>query len=412
MSTGCDAPKHTSGLMPVEQALALLLERATTVKETETVDLRNSAGRVLAQPVISAVNVPPADNSAMDGYAVALSETHEYAVVGTALAGHPFTGSLKPGECVRIMTGAPVPAGTDLVEMQENAERDGDQVCFTQPLKPSSNIRRAGEDIAQGSEVLPAGRRLTPSDCGLLASIGQAEVIVYRPLRVALLTTGDELVAPGTELQPGQIYESNSFVLKPMLEKLGADVSLVTSLEDTPWATQDALEQAAAASDIIITCGGVSVGDADYVKPAVEELGELALWKLAIKPGKPLAFGRVKSALFLGLPGNPVSSLVTLHQLGLPLLRTMSGETLCEQVRLNATTTTPLKKSPGRAFYLTGVAVVNKEGQLDVASTGAQGSGILSSVSRANCFIVLEQDRGRVEAGETVIVELFDQWLQ
>ena len=412
MSTGCDAPKHTSGLMPVDQALALLLERATTVKETETIDLRDAAGRVLAHPVISAVNVPPADNSAMDGYAVALSETHEYAVVGTALAGHPFTGALKPGECVRIMTGAPVPAGTELVEMQENAERDGDQVRFTQPLTPSSNIRRAGEDIAQDSEVLPAGRRLTPSDCGLLASIGQAEVVVYRPLRVALLTTGDELVAPGTELQPGQIYESNSFVLKPMLEKLGADVSLVTSLEDTPWATQDALEQAAAASDIIITCGGVSVGDADYVKPAVEELGELALWKLAIKPGKPLAFGRVKDALFLGLPGNPVSSLVTLHQLGLPLLRTMAGETLCERVRLNATTTTPLKKSPGRAFYLTGVAVVNKEGQLDVASTGAQGSGILSSVSRANCFIVLEQDRGRVEAGETVIVELFDQWLQ
>ena len=411
MSTGCDAPKQTSGLIPVEQALVLLLERATTVKETETLDLREAAGRVLAQPVISSVNVPPADNSAMDGYAVALSEADEYAVVGTALAGHPFTGSLKPGECVRIMTGAPVPAGADLVEMQENAERDGERVRFTQPLKPSSNIRRAGEDIALDSEVLPAGRRLTPSDCGLLASIGQAEVVVYRPLRVALLTTGDELVAPGTELQHGQIYESNSFVLKPMLEKLGADVSLVTSLEDTPWATQDALEQAAAASDIIITCGGVSVGDADYVKPAVEELGELALWKLAIKPGKPLAFGRVRDSLFLGLPGNPVSSLVTLHQLGLPLMRTMAGETVTAPLRLNAIATTPLKKSPGRTFFLTGVASMNVDGQLEVASTGAQGSGILSSVSRANCFIVLEQLRGRVEAGETVIVELFDQWL-
>ena len=411
MSTGCDAPKQTSGLIPVEHALVLLLERATTVKETETLDLRDAAGRVLAVPVVSAVNVPPADNSAMDGYAVALAETNEYAVVGTALAGHPFTGSLKAGECVRIMTGAPVPVGADLVEMQENAERDGERVRFTQPLKPSSNIRRAGEDIALDSEVLPAGRRLTPSDCGLLASIGQAEVVVYRPLRVALLTTGDELVAPGTELQHGQIYESNSFVLKPMLEKLGADVSLVTSLEDTPWATQDALEQAAAASDIIITCGGVSVGDADYVKPAVEELGELALWKLAIKPGKPLAFGRVKNALFLGLPGNPVSSLVTLHQLGLPLMRTMAGETVTAPLRLNAIATTPLKKSPGRTFFLTGVAGVNADGQLEVASTGAQGSGILSSVSRANCFIVLEQDRGRVEAGETVTVELFDQWL-
>lgn len=411
MSAGCDAPKHTSGLMPVDQALTLLLERATTVKETETVDLREAAGRVLAQPVISAVNVPPADNSAMDGYAIALAEAHEYAVVGTALAGHPFTGSLKSGECVRIMTGAPVPTGTDLVEMQENAERDGDQVRFIQPLKSSANIRRAGEDIALNSQVLPAGRRLTPSDCGLLASIGQAEVVVYRALRVALLTTGDELVAPGTELQPGQIYESNSFVLKPMLEKLGAEVSLVTSLEDTPWATQDALEKAATAADIIITCGGVSVGDADYVKPAVEELGELALWKLAIKPGKPLAFGRVRESLFLGLPGNPVSSLVTLHQLGLPLMRTMGGETVMAPVRLNAVATTLLKKSPGRTFFLTGVAGVNADGQLEVASTGAQGSGILSSVSRANCFIVLEQQRGRVEAGETVTVELFDQWL-
>ena len=412
MSTGCDAPERTSGLMPVAQALQLLLDSAEAVKETGVVHLREACGRVLAEPVISAVDVPPADNSAMDGYAVAEGDVDEYQVIGAALAGHPFSGTLNPGECVRIMTGATVPAGAGLVEMQENAEREGDHVRFTQPLKASSNIRRAGEDIAEGAEVLPVGRRLTASDCGLIASIGQSEVTVYRPLRVALLTTGDELVAPGTELQAGQIYESNSFVLKPMLEKLGAKVSLVTSLEDTPWATQDALEKAAVASDIIITCGGVSVGDADYVKPAVEELGELALWKLAIKPGKPLAFGRVRNALFLGLPGNPVSSLVTLHQLGIPLMRTMAGETFSAPVRIQARATTPLKKSPGRAFFLSGIASVSAEGQMEVASTAAQGSGILSSVSRANCFIVLEQERGRVEAGEAVTVELFDQWLQ
>lgn len=411
MSTGCDLPAQVKGLMPVEQARTFLLSQAVVVDGTEVLDLRQACGRVLVEPVISSVNVPPADNSAMDGYAIALAETNEYRVVGTALAGHPFKGSLQAGECVRIMTGAPVPAGTDLVEMQENAERNGDTVRFTEALTTGSNIRCAGEDIALGSEVLPAGRRLTSSDCGLIASIGQPQVTVRRGLKVALLTTGDELAAPGTDLVDGQIYESNSYVLAPMLEKLGAEVSLVTALEDTPWATQDALQKASQQADLIITCGGVSVGDADYVKAAVEELGELVLWKLALKPGKPLAFGRVGQALFLGLPGNPVSSLVTLHQLGIPLIRTLCGETVAAPLRLQATALTLLKKSPGRAFYLTGIASLNEAGQLVVASTGAQGSGILSSVSRANCFIVLEQERGRVDAGETVTVELFDQWL-
>jgi len=245
----------------------------------------------------------------------------------------------------------------------------------------------------------------------LLASIGVASVDVVRPLNVSLLTTGDELIAPGQPLPAGKIYESNSFVLRSVLERLGANVTVVTAVSDTLVAIQQALSEAASVADIIITSGGVSVGEADFTREAVESLGELSLWKLAMKPGKPLAFGRVGETLFLGLPGNPVSSLVTLPQIGMPLLRTLSGETVSPPVRIPAIAADRLRKRPGRTDYQRGIAELHAEGQWQVRSTGQQGSGILSSVSRANCFIVLEQERGHVLPGETVMVELFDQWL-
>jgi len=294
--------------------------------------------------------------------------------------------------------------------MQENAQVEGDVVTFS-TLKDGDNIRRAGEDIALKSVVLTAGRRLTPSDCGLLASIGVSDIQVHRPIRVALLTTGDELVEPGRPLADGEIYESNSFVLLPVLQKLGAEVRNSSRVADDLETIKAELSRAASWADIIITCGGVSVGDADYTRLAVESLGDLSLWKLAMKPGKPLAFGQVGESLFLGLPGNPVSSLVTLHQIGLPVLRTLAGESVRLPQRIPAKAASLLRKRPGRTDFQRGVASLSAEGELVVESAGQQGSGILSSVSRANCFIVLEQERGRVEAGEQVMIEMFDQWL-
>ena len=404
--THCDAP----GLTPVTEALEHILSSVQPVTQKESIALRDACGRILANDVISPVQVPPQDNSAMDGYAVCPADTDRYQLVGTALAGHPFAGVVQPGQAVRIMTGAPLPAGATTVVMQENAQVEGDVVTFS-TLKDGDNIRRAGEDIALKSVVLTAGRRLTPSDCGLLASIGVSDIQVHRPIRVALLTTGDELVEPGRPLADGEIYESNSFVLLPVLQKLGAEVRNSSRVADDLETIKAELSRAASWADIIMTCGGVSVGDADYTRLAVESLGDLSLWKLAMKPGKPLAFGQVGESLFLGLPGNPVSSLVTLHQIGLPVLRTLAGESVRLPLRIPAKAASLLRKRPGRTDFQRGVASLSAEGELVVESAGQQGSGILSSVSRANCFIVLEQERGRVEAGEQVMIEMFDQWL-
>jgi len=403
----CDQP----GLTPVEAALDQILSAVAPISDSTLTGLHNACGRVLSSDVVSPVAVPPQDNSAMDGYAVSVATSEQYRVIGIAYAGHPFNGTLSPGDAVRIMTGAPVPAGATVVVMQENAVVDGDSVSFKQALIQGDNIRRAGEDIMPGSVVLASGRRLTPADCGLLASIGISEVSVVRPLRIALLTTGDELVTPGQPLANGQIYESNSYVLTPVLQRLKAEVQSISALEDSVDAIEVALRDAAAWADIVITCGGVSVGEADYTRTAVERCGQLALWKLAMKPGKPLAFGSVGDALFLGLPGNPVSSLVTLHQIGLPLLRTLSGERYETPVRMPAIAAEVFRKRPGRTDFQRGIASLNPDGKLQVRPTGQQGSGMLTSVSQANCFVILEQERGRVETGEYVTIELFDQWL-
>lgn len=404
----------TPGLTPVDQALDTLLSEITPIAETEVVSLDAAMGRVLAQSVTSQLNIPPADNSAMDGYAMKAQDAvsgKTLKQVATVFAGHPYGGPVNSGECVRIMTGAPLPTDVDTVIMQENTEVDGDKITLLQDAKSGSCVRSAGEDIKIGQCVFEPGRRLRASDIGLLASVGCASVTVYKTITVAILSTGDELKKVGEPLAEGQFYESNGPTLKAALSKLPLNILDYGIIPDDLQQLTEAFSDANKKADVVITSGGVSVGDADYTKDVLEALGKIQFWKLAIKPGKPFAFGHLSDSYFIGLPGNPVSALVTLHQLARPMLRKLSGAVAEQPLRMSATTVDLLKKSPGRTDFQRGIYSVNAQGQLEVKATGAQGSGILSSISAANCYIVLEQNRGRVEPGETVTVEPFDEFL-
>lgn len=408
----CSAP----GLTPVDQALDQLLSALSLDRLEHNVlscQIEQALGQVLAQDVQSQFNIPALDNSAMDGYALKSEDAQKgnsLTMVAKVFAGHPIDQTIQAGECARIMTGAPVPAGCDTVIMQENvsASQDGEQIVINQAAKAGENIRRAGEDISTGQVVLKQGRRLTPADIGLLASLGFAEVRIYKPLTVAIISTGDELKKPGQSLKPGQFFESNGYTVKALLQRLNVDVLDFGIIEDDLDKLRQAFTQADEQADVVITSGGVSVGEADYTKTVLDELGKINFWKLAIKPGKPFAFGELKNSYFIGLPGNPVSAMVTLHQLGGPMLRKLSGEAEKAPLRLQAKTTNKLRKRPGRTDFQRGIYQVNDSGQLEVQATGNQGSGILSSMSFANCYIILEQERGPVEAGETVTIEPFD----
>lgn len=414
----CSAP----GLTPLEDALTHLLG-SLDITSLQHADkqmlcaLENALGFVLAQDVVSEFNIPSLDNSAMDGYAVKSADALEgktLTMVAKVFAGHPIDQTIEQGQCARIMTGAPVPAGCDAVIMQENCSVDGESdelITINQSPKAGENIRCAGEDISIGQSVLKTGRRLTPSDIGLLASLGFATVNVYRPLKVALISTGDELKKPGQVLKPGQFFESNGYTVKALLSRLNVEVIDFGIIEDDLDLLTQAFTQADEQADVVITSGGVSVGEADYTKTVIENIGKIDFWKLAIKPGKPFAFGQLQSSYFIGLPGNPVSALVTLHQLAAPMLRKLSGEAAKAPLRLNAVTKAKLRKRPGRTDFQRGVYEVDETGQLVVQATGNQGSGILSSISAANCYIILEQNRGAVAAGETVTVEPFDSLL-
>ena len=410
MSDCCAAP----GLMPLEKALEMLEQGVSPVRETETLPLQQCDNRVLATDIISPINVPSHDNSAMDGYALKahdLESTTEFAVAGQSFAGHPFDGVCPAGQCVRIMTGATIPEGTDTVIMQEKAEVSSTSVRFQQTPKVGNNVRRAGEDIATGTRVLDAGQRLRPQDLGLLASLGIAELPVYRKVKVAVFSTGDELKAPGEPLGHGDIYDSNRMVIISMLERLGVEVADLGKLPDDRNIIRDALETANRNADVVITSGGVSVGEADFIKELLEELGETTFWKLAIKPGKPFAFGRLSDSVFFGLPGNPVSATVTLHILAVAALKVMAGEQASRQITLTANCQTRLKKAPGRREFQRGILSTNEQGQTVVVTTGSQGSGILRSMNMANCYIVLPEPSTGAEVGEQVQVIPFDSLL-
>lgn len=398
--------------LQLEQALSFLRESIQPVEKTETVPLQNGLERVLAKDYFSNINVPAHNNSAMDGYAFNSDDlnntsTTNLLMVGKSFAGKPFSGPLKSGECVRIMTGAVLPDGVDTVVMQEHTEQSDKQIIITTPPNPGDNIRQAGEDIKKGGLILKKGQRLTPADLGLLASIGVDSIEVSCPLQVALFSTGDELALPGGSLGKGQIYDSNRYTLHGMLAQIGATIVDMGIIPDTPEAIKTALISASQSADAIITSGGVSVGEADYVKSVLDEIGKIAFWKLAIKPGRPLAFGHVNNCLFFGLPGNPVSSMVTFSQIVRPALQQLAGQRPSAPFQSRMTSLSTLKKRPGRIDFQRGIIVQQENGEYAVKSTGEQGSGILSSMSKANCYIVLPIDSEGVTKGEKVTVQPF-----
>ncbi len=410
MSDCCSAP----GLLPFECALENMLSQITPVTETLTLPITQALNAILAQDIASPLNVPNHDNSAMDGYAFAiasLTQGNTLTLVGRSMAGAPFQGECKVGECIRIMTGAKMPECCDSVEMQENVKVAADQISFLEEKQLGSHVRNAGEDIRWGQHVLNQGHKLSAVDIGVLASLGIKEVIVYRKLKVALIATGDELKLPGQVLNSGDIYESNSFVLRGMLDKLHIDVIDFGIIEDDFEAIKAAFVSADSQADAVISSGGVSVGDADYTKTVLDNLGEIGFWKIAMKPGKPFAFGKLPNSVFFGLPGNPVSALVTFHQLAIVALTKMQNAQALKRTNLQVQCVSDLRKSPGRMDFQRGVVSVNDQGENVVESTGSQGSGILSSLARANCFIVLAAEQGKVSAGEMVTVQLFDQFI-
>lgn len=407
---------HTAGLISLEQALDKILTQTQTVTHSERIPLTESAQRITAADITSPMNVPPFDNSAMDGYGFRFAEWDgktPMPVAGKSFAGQPMQGELPHGSCVRIMTGAPIPQGVDTVVMQEETEETAQGVVFTGTVKKGSNIRRAGEDIAKGSSVIPAGTLLSTAQLPLITSLGISTVDVHRRLKVAVFSTGDELQAVGQPLKEGQIYDTNRFTVRLMLEKLNCEVIDLGVIPDSPEKLKQTFIDADNQADLVISSGGVSVGEADYTKQILEELGEIGFWKLAIKPGKPFAFGKLHSAWFCGLPGNPVSAALTFYQLVQPLIARLSGNSQWKApMKFKVPVTTPLKKSPGRLDFQRGILSVNEHGQLQVATTGHQGSHVFSSFSLANCFIVLERERGHVAVGETVDVEMFNDLLK
>ncbi len=401
-------PKSLSANAALEQVIS----GVNRVKGIEKIAIRDALNRILAEQIQSGINVPSGTNSAMDGYAVNSADipsdgTAVLNVLGTAWAGEPFNGNLTPGNCVRIMTGAIMPDGADTVIIQEDVQVNDSGITIDGSTRKGDNVRQAGEDIAVGDLVLSRGRRLNPADIGLIASLGIAEVCVVRRLRVAFFSTGDELRSIGEPLNNGAIYDSNRYTLYGMLERMGADIIDMGVIKDDLDALEEAFSIAAANADVLITSGGVSVGEADYIKEILAKLGKVDFWKVAIKPGRPLAFGHVGDAVFFGLPGNPVSVMVTFYEFVQPALRKMTGEDDTGILTLKARCDSRLKKRPGRVEYQRGILQSDKDGNLVVAKTGAQGSGILRSMSQANCFIILPIESGGVEPGTVVDIQPF-----
>ena len=407
------ADDYDPNSMPVDKARDFISKVLTPIATSERLHIRAALGRVIAEDIVSPLDVPGHDNSAMDGWAYRHLDLVDGDVavmkrVGTSYAGKPYLGPVGKGECVRIFTGAVIPDGCDTVAMQERVTEDTAGVHIPGDLKPGQNRRFRGEDLKAGALAVQRGTLVGPATVGLLASLGIAEVSVYRKLRVAFFSTGDELKSIGSTLGPGDIYDSNRYTIYSMLECAGCQPIDLGNFVDSPDAIRAGFQAASVNADVVITSGGVSVGEADFIKQMLDELGEVLFWKIAMKPGRPMAYGKVGNAHFFGLPGNPVAVMVTFYQFVRPALATLQGRTdYMLPPTVKATLVNKIKKMPGRTEFQRGVLSIGANG-CEVRTTGDQGSGILSSMTQANCFVVLATDVGGVEPGAVVDVQMFE----
>ena len=403
----------TNQALNLAQARQRLLEALSPVSGWEALPIRQALKRMLYRDIVAPFDVPAHTNSAMDGYALRIADLAadgetRLVIVGTALAGNAFSGIVGNGQAVRIMTGAVLPQGADTVVAQEHVRADGDALIVPPGQSAGQHVRQAGEDLARGKPALAAGKRLGPAEIGLLASLGIGEVAVHRRLRVAFFSTGDEIASINRPLAPGEIYDSNRYTLFGALTQLGVDLIDLGVVRDHPAALEQAFKVAAGQADVILTSGGVSVGDADYVRELTMRLGDVMFWKLNIKPGRPMAFGRIGDAWLFGLPGNPVAVMVTFHQLVVDaLLKLMGCTPLPERPSFTVPCVSAIEKSPGRREFPRGVLFMDGD-QWKVRLAGNQGSGILSSMSNANCFIVLPETGKDIAPGDRVDVQPFD----
>ena len=404
---------YESGLLPVDQALDKIRSSLPIIDDYEIINIEHAKARTLSQSISAPINVPQHNNSAVDGYALNASDIPSAGkkalnIIDSAYAGIPSLNLLQPGQCIRIMTGAMIPDGADTVVMQEHVEIKEDVVYIDSHHKKGQNIRLAGEDIQKDESILQPGKFITPADIGLMASLGIGEVKVRRKLKVVIASTGNEVINIGDRLVSGSIYDSNRYSLYAALDRPDIEIINLGILDDSPEALLTSFNQVSNYADMIISTGGVSVGDADYTRTALSQSGQVAFWKIAIKPGRPMAFGHIGQSVFFGLPGNPVAVMVTFYHFVLPALETMLGiSNKPIAPTLQAKTLENIRKKQGRMEIVRSILEQDESGMWVVKTTGKQGSGILRSMSIANSFIILEHDRETVKAGERVTVQPF-----
>lgn len=419
-----DPIANPDGMLTVAESVARILAQIGTPEQVEMIALSQAINRVLGEDQVSSFDVPQHTNSAMDGYAICVEnlscqpaqnnpsqKMHTLTVVGQVLAGGAYAGTLAAGEAVEIMTGAALPAGADSIVIREAVTQEGERIMYSDNVKIGQHVRQKGEDISSGSVALSAGRLIRPQEQGLLASLGMTHVAVFKPLRVAIFSTGDEVVAQGQALPENCIYDTNRFTLTGLLQRLGCSVVDLGIIEDSQDSMQRVLLEAAQQADMVISSGGVSMGQADYIKQALEAVGNIGFWRVAMRPGRPLAFGTVGQTPFFGLPGNPVAVMVTFLQFVQPALRKMMGQRGWQPIKMMAVAQETIKSRAGRIDYSRGIYRINDQGELVVQTTGAQGSGILTSMVQANCLIEIGEQYSQVDAGDRVLIQPFSDLL-